>query len=1002
MKKLLLYCSSLVLLFFVSTGFTYAQTVSGTVISADDESPIPGVTILLQGTNKGTATNIDGEYEIELTDSEFENGILVFSAVGFMEQQVSVNGRSTIDIELATDTQLLDEVVVTGYGSQIKEKVTGNIASVSSEDFETVSLNSFEEAIQGRASGVFVQADNGKLGGGITVRVRGTASVNASSQPLYVVDGIPVNTTDLSSNGSPTNPLADLNPNDIESIEILKDASASAIYGSRASNGVVLITTKSGRSGDAQFNVDYSLSTRTPTNHKEFLNGQQYYDLFDEARANVGITTPIDAYFDVYLGGVWDPENNVDWEDQAYQDNLSQSLEISTSGGNDQTQYFISGAFDDQEGHIIGDTFNRINGRVNLDHQFTDRFDIGVNMALTRTLNERIPNDNSFATPIQLAAQSPLTPVYTEDGTLNMNTLYNNGLLYLDGTNYDTEVYRTLGKAFARFEITPKIRVQGEFGLDLLDQQEKAWYGSSVFQFTGANNGSAFLSNDRIRTMISQAYLEYNDTYGSDHSLDAVVGTSYENTLQEFNSVSAEDFPNDDFTQISSATTVTAGTGGETEYSFVGYFARANYSFKDTYLLTLSGRVDGSSRFGEDNRYGFFPAVSAGWILSNEDFLDVESLSFLKLRASAGVTGNAAIGNFSSRNLYGAAGYAGRSALEPDQTPNPALKWETATQYNLGVDFGLFSDRVSGEVDVYLKKSEDLLLDVNIPITSGFTEQTRNVGSLENKGFEFVVNSINTVGAFKWNTTFNFSINRNEITNIDGQVISDGRNRAIEGEPIGVFYALEWAGADPENGDGLYYVNSPEGKDHSTGTTNNPNAANQVVIGNPNPDFIGGITNSFAYKGFDLSLFFQFVYGNEIYNGGGVYQACSACYFDNQTLDQYEDRWQEPGDVTDVPQARLFDFNGSAQSSRYLSDGSYLRLKNLSFGYTLPSSLSEKLSINRARIYFTGVNLLTFTDYDGWDPEVNTDINDGNIAIGEDFYSAPQAKIYTFGISLGF
>lgn len=990
------------LLLFVSVGTLQAQTVSGVVVSAEDNEPLPSITVLVQGTNKGTATNLDGEYELELTSDEFENGTLVFSGVGFVRQEVAVNGRRTIDIELATDTELLDEVVVVGYGSQIKEKVTGNISSVSSEDFESVTLNSFEEAIQGRASGVFVQADNGKLGGGITVRVRGTASVNASSQPLYVVDGIPVNTTNLSSNGSATNPLADLNPNDIESIDILKDASASAIYGSRASNGVVLITTKSGRAGESQLNVDYSVSTRTPSNQKEFLNGDQYYELFQEAYVNTFGSGSVDGELDFFFDGVWDRSNNVDWEDQAYQSNLSQNLEISSSGGNETTQYFISGAFDDQEGHIIGDEFTRMNGRVNLDHQLSEQFDVGVNMALTRTLNKRIPNDNSFATPIQLAAQSPLTPIYGPDGELNTNTLYSNGLLYKDGNDYNTEVYRTLGKAYARYEFTPKIRLQGEFGLDLLDQQEKVWNGSSVFQFTGDNNGSAFLSNDRVRTLISQAYLEYTDTFGSDHSFDAVIGTSYENTLQEFSSVSAQDFPNDDFTQISSATTVTAGTGGETQYSFVGYFLRANYSFDDTYLLTASGRVDGSSRFGEDNRYGFFPSVSAGWILSNEDFMDFEDISFLKLRASAGVTGNAAIGNFSSRNLYGAAGYAGRSALQPSQTPNPALKWETAKQYNLGVDFGLYSDRISGEIDVYLKKSEDLLLDVNIPITSGFTQQTRNVGSLENKGFEFVLNTVNTVGEFRWNSTFNFSINRNEITDIDGQVITSGINRAVEGEPIGVFYGLEWAGADPDNGDGLYYVNSPEGKDRSTGTTNDPNAANQVVIGDPNPDFIGGITNSFGYKGFDLNIFFQFVYGNEIYNGGGVYQSCSACFFDNQTLDQYEDRWQEPGDITDVPEARLYDFAGSAESSRYLSDGSYLRLKNLNFGYTLPTNVLDRLSIKKARIYFTGTNLLTFTNYDGWDPEVNTDINGGNIAIGEDFYSAPQAKIYTFGVSLGF
>ncbi len=994
---------TLAMLLILNTNGWAQNTISGKVLEANTKEPITGVTVVVKGnTSRGDATDIDGNFEFSVSDSELTNGTLLVSYVGYIPREIPINGRTNFTIELSVDTKLLDEVVVVGYGSTIKEKVTGNISSVSSSDFEDVTINSFEEAVQGRAAGVFIQKDNGKLGGGITVRVRGTASVNASAQPLYVIDGIPVNTNNLSSNGSETNPLADINPDDIESIDILKDASASAIYGSRASNGVVLITTKSGKEGSTQINVNYSISTRTPSNQKEFLNGDQYYELFDEARANAGISTPIDAYFDFYFGGEWDRDNNVNWEDLAYQDNLSQKLEVSASGGDAKTRYFISTAIDDQEGHIIDDKFQRVNGRVNVDHNASDNFTLGMNLALTRSLNDRIPNDNSFATPIQLAAQSPLTPAYLDDGSLNTNTIYSNGLLYREGNTYQTEVYRTLGKAYANYQLNDNLSVQGEFGLDLLDQQEKVWNGSSVFQFTGANNGSAFLSNDRVRTIISQAYLEYTDTFAEDHDLEAVLGTSYENTVQEFNSVSAEDFPNDNFTQISSAANITAGTGGVSEYSFVGYFARANYSFRDNYLLTLSGRIDGSSRFGADNRYGFFPAVSAGWIASNEDFLDYENLSFLKLRASVGVTGNAAIGNFQSRELYGAGAYAGRSSLSPTQTPNPALKWERATQYNLGIDFGFYNDRISGEVDVYMKKSEDLLLDVNIPITSGFTQQTRNVGSLENKGFEFVLNTANFVGEFNWSTTFNFGINRNEITDIDGQVITSGINRAIEGQPIGVFYALEWAGVDPDNGDGLYYINSPEGVDHSTGTTTNPDAANQVVIGDPNPDFTGGITNNFNYKGFDLSVFFQFVYGNDIYNGGGVYQSCGACFFDNQTLDQYEDRWQNPGDVTDVPQARLFDFDASAASSRYLSDGSYLRLKTLNFGYTLPNSITESLSIRKARFYFSGVNLLTFTKYDGWDPEVNTDINGGNIAIGEDFYSAPQARIYTFGVSLGF
>jgi TonB-linked SusC/RagA family outer membrane protein len=987
------------------------RTVSGIVTDSETQEPLPGVTVLLEGTTNGVATNLDGEYELEVSSSEFSNGVLLVSSVGFVTQRIQINSRTDIDVVLVPDIAYLDDVVVVGYGSQIKEKVTGNISSVKASDFETVPVNSFEQAVQGRAAGVFINADNGKLGGGITVRVRGTSSITASAQPLYVIDGIPVTTINLSNNGSETNPLADINPDDIESIDILKDASASAIYGARGANGVVLITTKSGAAGATKIDVSYKVSTREPTNTKEWLNGEEYIELFDEAFVNSSSDGTIngtifgytrDGLYDLVIPG-WDTSLDTDWQEEAFQENTSQTFEISASGGDEKTTFYVSSQIDDQEGHMIQDEFQRMAGRLNLDHQASDKFKVGMNLSLYRTENERLSNDNSFSTPLQLVALPPIQPMLDPDGTPYDNTLYFNGLLYKEGSSYTTTVLRTLGKAYVGYEFTPQLSLRGELGIDILDQQEKVWFGSTVARNTGAANGLARNAFDRVTNLVSNAYLEYITNLSTDHSLNAVVGTSYQNSLREWNSVSGQDFANDDLRQVNSAATITAGQGGVTEYAFVGYFARANYSFRDKYLLSVSGRVDGSSRFGANNQYGFFPAASVGWILSSEDFLaDMDRLSFLKVRASWGETGNAEINNFASQSLYGAGAYNGLSGLQPTLSPNPDLKWETTTQYNVGLDFGFFSDRITGEVDYYIKDTEDLLLNVNVPSTSGAPgqTQTRNVGSLENKGVEFVITTRNLVGEFNWSTTFNFGRNRNEIKDIDGQNIG-GINRAIEGEPIGVFYAYEYAGVNSETGDGEYWVNSPDGIDHSFGKTNNPNEANQVVIGDPNPDFQGGLTNNFNYKGFDLNIFFQFVYGNEIYNQGGIYQSCNACYFDNQTKDQL-DRWQQPGDITDVPQARLFQSNGDAESTRYLSDGSYLRLKNLTFGYNLPVNMLDRLALRRARIYFSGTNLLTFTDYDGWDPEVTADFYTGNINFGRDFYSAPQAKIYTVGIDIGF
>ncbi len=1016
MRKLILIRNSVIafVITLVIAGSAFAQNrvVTGVVIDTDSNEPIPSVTVLLKGTAKGVASDVDGRYEISLTQSEFNSGVLLFSSIGYITKEVAINGNTTINATLDLDVALLDDVVVVGYGSQIKEKVTGNISSVSAADFETVPVNSFEEAIQGRAAGVFINADNGKLGGGITVRVRGTSSITASAQPLYVIDGIPVTTNNLNSNGAETNPLADINPDDIASIDILKDASAAAIYGARGANGVVLITTKTGAVGETKIDVSYKVSTREPSNNKEWLNGPEYLELFDEGFANSSNDGTVngtlfgytrDELYDLVIPG-WGENIDSDWQEEAYKDNTSQTFDISASGGDAKTRFYVSGSIDDQEGHVIKNAFQRVGGRLNLDHTVNSKLDIGVNFSITRTENDQLSNDNAFSTPIQLVAQPPIQPIYNADGTPYDNTLYFNGLLYKEGNSYISTVFRTLAKSYASYDITPELTFRGDVGLDLLDQQEKGWWGSTVARNTGDATGSAFNSFDRITNLNTNFYLEYLKDFSTDHSVNMVLGTSYQNSLREFNDVTAAGFANDDLRQVSQAANVQGYNGGSTEYSFTGYFGRLNYSFQDKYLFTVSGRVDGSSRFGDDSRYGFFPAVSAGWILSSEEFLSsLDVVSFLKVRASAGQTGNAAIGNFDSRALYGSGLYAGTPSLEATRSPNPDLKWETTTQYNVGLDFGLYSDRITGEIDYYIKNTEDLLLDVNVPATSGAPgqEQTRNVGELENKGIELLLTTRNVVGDFNWSTTFNFGKNKNEITNIDGQIITSGINRAVEGEAIGVFFGYEYAGVDPANGDGLYYVNSADGIDHSTGTTNDPDLANRVVIGDPNPDFQGGITNNLNYKGFDLNFFFQFVSGNEIYNGGGIYQSCNACYFDNQTRDQL-DRWQNPGDITDVPQARLFDSNGDENSTRYVSDGSYIRLKNLTFGYNLPASVLSNLSLRRARLYFSGTNLLTFTDYEGWDPEVNADYLGGNIAFGRDFYSAPQARMYTFGIDIGF
>jgi len=1021
LKRILSIIGSALLVAVFSSAAFAQYTVEGTVSDQSDGAPLPGATVILVDTNYGTATDADGYFEF--TDVPEGTYTLRITFVGYvpLQRSIDVNEDLNLNLSLSMDQQSLSEVVVTGYGSVVREQMTGNISSVSARQIEEIPVNSFESALQGQASGVFIQRGTGKLGQGINIRVRGTSSVSASSQPLYVIDGIPI-TAESQSTTADTNPLADINPDDIESIDILKDAAAAAIYGSRAANGVVLVTTKRGQAGATQVNVSLERGVSSPTNKKEWLNADEYIELFTEAAerspfgdlSGPGYLEPV--WFDFFAQGTdWrNREIDTNWQDEAFQDAHNTDLNVQVSGGTEDTRFFISGGVSDQVGITRGDEFNRMNARLNLDHTASDRLTVGMNLGVTRTENIRISNDNAFSTPLQAVAQPPISPAYTpqfENGDLtgfsdepNENTLYYNFLRHVQGVDNNQTVFRNVGNLYADYSILPNLQFRSELGLDLLFQNEDyfADRNTNVGENTNGYGDSRIVN---IVNYTTNNYLTWDTQFAEDHKLSAVAGMSYQSSDRYLTFVSGTNFPTDSFTKLASAADITGGSTTQTVFRFLSYFARSNYTFKDRYLLAASARVDGSSRFGENSRYGFFPSVSAGWIMTREDFMqDVNFLTFLKLRVSYGLTGNANIGNFPSRGLYGGTGYAGLSGLTPSQTPNPDLKWERTAQYNFGLDFELVGDRISGEVDYYIKETDDLLLNVNVPATSGFTSQLQNVGELENKGFEFVLNTHNLVGQFQWSSNFNIAFNNNKITDLDDQVITGGfLNRAVEGEPIAVMFGKEYAGVDPDNGDALYYLHSEDGKDYDAGTTNDYSAANDVVIGDPNPDFIGGLGNRFSYKNFDLNVLLQFVYGNDIYNGGGRYQSANGDFFDNQTKKQL-DRWQEPGDVTDVPEARLFGGNGSNPSSRYIHDASYLRLKNVVLGYTLPQSALNRLNLRRVRFYVTGVNLLTFTDYPGWDPEVNTDLysQSDNLNIGNEFYSVPQARTISFGVNIGF
>jgi TonB-linked SusC/RagA family outer membrane protein len=560
---------------------------------------------------------------------------------------------------------------------------------------------------------------------------------------------------------------------------------------------------------------------------------------------------------------------------------------------------------------------------------------------------------------------------------------------------------------YGEYSIFKGLRFRTEFALDLLNQQEEQYYNSKTQRNFSAPLGFGFNRFVRVENYNTNNYFAYDNVVGK-HTINATVGLSFQSSQTKTNAAEGRDFPSDAYRMIASAARKTDASSTQSDYRFASYFSRLNYKFNDKFLLGLSARIDGSSRFGADNRYGFFPAVSAGWVISEESFLkDVELISFMKLRASWGQTGNAEIGNFPQLGLFtGDAGYGALPGQRPSQLANPSLGWETTNQIDIGLDFGILRNRINGEIDYYEKNTTGLLLNVNVPGSTGFSTQTKNVGALTNKGFEFVLNTDNLVGQFKWRTSLNASTNNNKITDLQGQVIEGGlanMSRAVEGQPLGTFFTVEYAGVDPENGDALFYKNTT-GADGTVdrSTTNRYNDAQRAVIGSPLPKWVAGVTNTFSYKGVELSVFLNGVFGNKLnFYGAGRFSSANGRFEDNQTANQLN-AWTPENTDTNVPQARLFFNNGAQASSRFIEDGSFVRLRNVTLAYNLPKSIINKIKLNNVRLYVTGQNLLTFTKYSGWDPEVNADDIVSNIALGYDFYTTPQAKTFMGGLNISF
>ena len=1002
------------------SGLWAQRSISGVVTDAATGDPLIGATVAVKNTNAGTVTAADGTFTLSVPG---DDAVVRISYTGYAEQSITIGAQARLDVAMELGT-LIDEVVVVGYGRQIRSTLTGNIAKVDGDQLRAMPVVALEQALQGQAAGVYIETANGKVGAASRVRVRGVGSINAGTEPLYVIDGIPIAKEQENTAGGPLNPLADLNFNDIASIEVLKDASAKAIYGSRGSNGVIIITTKTGRAGQSRIELDLQAGTSEPTGRREFLRASEFIDLFTEAANNsddiegVAYDDPnswtdfVMRRFTRYSGrnDSWmERVDRTDWQEEALRQGSVGNSTLAFSGGHDKVRYYASGNYGFTKGILVSNDLEKYGGRLNLDFDATSRLKIGVNFSLSRTLTTQVSDDNAFSTPMQLVAMAPITPTRDEAGQLYDRpvTTYYNGLIDVEDAGRRVFSTRTLTNTFGEYRFNPALVLRVEGAANLLNVRDNAYYGRRTDEGNDSN-GAAFAASSNTTAFNTNAVLSWNREF-SNHDLGIDLGSEFFSSENVYSYVFGEGFPVDNLKTLSSAANITDADGTTTQYRFLSYFGRARYNFARRYLFNASARVDGSSRFGADNRYAFFPAASAGWVLSEEGFLkDNQTLSFLKFRASWGQSGNADIGNFPALGLFGAGSYNEGSTLQPSQIANPALTWEKSTETNFGLDFGLFKNRISGEIDYYVKNTTDLLLQVPVPATSGFTTQFQNIGELENRGWEFTLNSNNLVGRFSWSTSVNLAINHNEVLSLaSGQTLIDDSgsryaNVVKVGAPVGVFYGAEYAGVDPDNGDALWYINDLEVNADLKATTNDYNQAGFVELGSPLPTLIGGISNTLSYAGVTLDIRFQGQQGNKIHNSAGGFMSCNACWFDNQTRDQL-DRWQQPGDQTDVPEARLGYSNGDqSRSSRYITDGSYLRLKNVTLAYDVPTSWLRWGGFKTLRVYATGTNLLTFTKYEGWDPEVTTDFLASNTVYGVDFYSAPQPRTIVGGIRFGF
>lgn len=1051
-----------------------SKEITGTVTDAETGDSLPGVNVFVEGTSVGTSTDAEGKFSLSVADTV---STLTFSYIGYKTKKVPIQNQEDLNIQLESKTSLLSDVVVVGFGEQEQKDVTGSISGISAEEIQSVPTTNFQNAIQGKLAGVNVQQSSGRPGATPEIRVRGTGSITAGNDPLYVVDGVPLSGFKNLRSGlyrrrasfqpGVSSPLSTLNSNDISSINTLKGPSATAIYGSRGSNGVIIIETNKG-SKDTAPQVSFSAYAggQQATNLPDMMSSEELIDYTQDARNNTylqdyDINNPSSPDYnpnydptnndgrpdvdrvlipDQYIN--WDGETNTDWLDEVLSPAVIMNYDLSIAGGSDNTTYYLSGGYFKQDGTIEGSGFDRYSLKTNIESDvIEDRLKIGANVNAAFSKSDRMPaNAPYFARPpgiiYSALVHSPVIKPYNSDGTPNQlngqsylsagttnggTTTASNPLAIMNAISDNTKHKQMFGNVYARLDINPDLYFRTSIG-GSINNYNRSFYRAGTLYYRDNTDPTPYAQQNSSQGInwVSRNTLNYSTDFGENNELKVLAGFTAQKNKIERNEVHAKDFPDDKVHTVNGGI-IKGGNGFTSKWSLVSYLGRVNYTYKDKYLFTGTVRSDRSSRFGSNEQTGVFPSVAVGWRVKEESFLNsLDALSQFKLRASYGLTGNFSIPDYGSYSTLGEANYilngSESTGLGPTTLGNKDLSWESTKQLNVGLDIGFLDNRFEGTVDYYIAKTKDLLLNVTLPSSSGFQNVLTNIGRVKNTGVEFSISSRNLIHEFQWSTDLNFSANQNEVTALgpNNQPIRSAGAAGVRsitrvGDPVGSYFGyvvdgiyqsqqeignspVDTQAPDPRPGDFKFKDVDGDGK---------ITPDDRTVTGNYQPDFTFGITNRFDYKGFDFSVFVQGVKGRDILNLSARHLKNGEANFNSYGV--LTKRWrsqQNPGNGN-VPRAdrqSATHGNNNRPSSYQVEDGSYIRIKNVTLGYTLGSL---KNLARKVRFFVQATNLHMFTPYRGFNPEVN--LQAGNSLVqGEDYGAYPLSRTITGGINIKF